>query len=290
MKLKDTKNSIEKDEIKITQNIIFYKQYANEIKSELDTLDEDLKNVKDNYIGLKSILKVSDLCSKIQEIKNNERILEELSEEYIKIKANKANIENIIQKHNNSLYETNVELVRNVESHAEKKKSRDEKYKEVISITRGEDTLVLISNIDEEINRITYQEEKNKKILEEQKIEYERISSLKSNLEGVLYIEKEEYETQQNQLNQLLKDNKFESIYEVKRSVLDLDYIRTIQDEIMHYDDEMNTAQLKCKELKEKLCGRRIDKENFKSLKNNINIINEELIKIKEKISKKIIY
>ncbi len=55
----------------------------------------------------------------------------------------------------------------------------------------------------------------------------------------------------------------------------------------MHYDDEMNTAQLKCKELKEKLCGRRIDKENFKSLKNNINIINEELIKIKEKISKK---
>ena len=287
MKLKDTKNSIEKDEIKITQNIIFYKQYANEIKSELDTLDEDLKNVKDNYIGLKSILKVSDLCSKIQEIKNNERILEELSEEYIKIKANKANIENIIQKHNNSLYETNVELVRNVESHAEKKKSRDEKYKEVISITRGEDTLVLISNIDEEINRITYQEEKNKKILEEQKIEYERISSLKSNLEGVLYIEKEEYETQQNQLNQLLKDNKFESIYEVKRSVLDLDYIRTIQDEIMHYDDEMNTAQLKCKELKEKLCGRRIDKENFKSLKNNINIINEELIKIKEKISKK---
>ncbi|WP_286155361.1 SbcC/MukB-like Walker B domain-containing protein, partial [Romboutsia ilealis] len=174
-----------------------------------------------------------------------------------------------------------------VESHAEKKKSRDEKYKEVISITRGEDTLVLISNIDEEINRITYQEEKNKKILEEQKIEYERISSLKSNLEGVLYIEKEEYETQQNQLNQLLKDNKFESIYEVKRSVLDLDYIRTIQDEIMHYDDEMNTAQLKCKELKEKLCGRRIDKENFKSLKNNINIINEELIKIKEKISKK---
>ena len=131
MKLKDTKNSIEKDEIKITQNIIFYKQYANEIKSELDTLDEDLKNVKDNYIGLKSILKVSDLCSKIQEIKNNERILEELSEEYIKIKANKANIENIIQKHNNSLYETNVELVRNVESHAEKKKSRDEKYKEI---------------------------------------------------------------------------------------------------------------------------------------------------------------
>ncbi|WP_286156781.1 AAA family ATPase [Romboutsia ilealis] len=287
MKLKDTKNSIEKDEIKITQNIIFYKQYANEIKSELDTLDEDLKNVKDNYIGLKSILKVSDLCSKIQEIKNNERILEELSEEYIKIKDNKANIENIIQKHNNSLYEINVELVKTVESHAEKKKSRDEKYKEVISITRGEDTLVLISNIDEEINRITYQEEKNKKILEEQKIEYERISSLKSNLEGVLYIEKEEYETQQNQLNQLLKDNKFESIYEVKRSVLDLDYIRTIQDEIMHYDDEMNTAQLKCKELKEKLCGRRIDKENFKSLKNNINIINEELIKIKEKISKK---
>ena len=38
----------------------------------------------------------------------------------------------------------------------------------------------------------------------------------------------------------------------------ELDYIRTIQDEIMHYDDEMNTAQLKCKELKEKLCGRRI--------------------------------
>ena len=163
MKLKDTKSNIEKDEIEITQNIIFYKEYTNEIKVELDTLDKNLKNAKDNYIGLKSILKVSDLRSKIQEIKNNEKIVEELSEEYIKIKANKANIEDNIKKHNNDLYEIDVELIKTVESHAEKKKTRDEKYKEIVSITKGEDTLALISNIDEEINRITYQEDKNKK-------------------------------------------------------------------------------------------------------------------------------
>ncbi len=145
----------------------------------------------------------------------------------------------------------------------------------------------MLTNIDEEINNIIYQEEKNKKILEAQKYEQEKLASEKANLEGGLNIEKEEYENQLDQLNQLLRENKFESIYEVKKSILDVDYIRKIHDEIVHYDDELKVVSTKCKELKDNLCGRRITIEKFNSLKENINIIQDDIIKIEEKINLK---
>lgn len=286
-KLKDDKYLIENKEIEINQNIFFYKQYIKETKEELDTLELELKSTKDNYMGLKLVLKIQDLHTKVDEIKNNEKLIENLNEEYVEISAEKINLEKNIKEYDDDLNYLKIELTKNNESYSEKKKSRDEKYREIVSITKGESTLVMLTNIDEEINNIIYQEEKNKKILEEQKYEQEKMSSEKANLEGGLNIEKEEYENQLDQLNQLLRENKFESIYEVKKSILDVDYIRKIHDEIVHYDDELKVVSTKCKELKDNLCGRRITIEKFNSLKENINIIQDDIIKIEEKINLK---
>ncbi len=52
--------------------------------------------------------------------------------------------------------------------------SRDNKYKEVINITKGDLAKNLLHNVEENICKILEQEESSKKKLEEQRLEYEK--------------------------------------------------------------------------------------------------------------------
>ncbi|WP_296647060.1 hypothetical protein, partial [Romboutsia sp. 13368] len=62
--------------------------------------------------------------------------------------------------------------------------------------------------------------------LETQRIEYEKCLGDKKSIDGKLKTAKEHYKIQEETLNQLLIDNRFESIYEVKRSLLEYDFKR----------------------------------------------------------------
>lgn len=286
-KLNDSINNLQKEKIRINQTLIFYKEYTKEIKEEIDLIKAKLDNIQNNYISLKSVIKIDNLLNKVNEIKNNEDLLEELNEKYKQLIKENKNLEEVKGNYKNKLHELEIKLIKTTDLYTEKKKLKEEKYKEFISITKGESTISLISNIDKEISSIIYKEEKNKIILEEYRNKYENVLSQKLNLQGMLQVKREDYISKSKQLNQLLKDNKFESIYDVKKSLLDINYINIINDEIINYDNEVHNLSKSCKELKDKLCGIRIEKESLEIQNQNINKIKDELIKIESKIMNK---
>lgn len=286
-KYKEEKNKIEKDEVKVKESINNYKKSISELKQNIEDISSKYDEVKEQYIGLKSKTKISDLEGKVNEINKNEKIIEELNKQYSNISKEKDKIEKNIRNDQTKLHKVDLELISAREVYAEKRKSRDEKYNDIIAITKGELAQNLLNNLETEINKIINHEELIKKKLEEQRIEYDKYVAEKNNVEGRLKIAKDQYKLQSETLEQLLRESKFDDIYAVKRSLLDLDYRRRLGEEIAEYEEEQKIITFKIKELIEKLCGRRVKKEDFEDLKNNIYNLKVEVGNIGKEIGAK---
>lgn len=286
-KLKEEKNLIEKEELKLQENINTYKKLSKELKEEIEVIDVKLKKVKEEYIGLKAVVKIQDLGSKVIEINKNEKTIEDLNKQHQEVAQTKDNIENEIKNYQESLHKTELELMKAREIYTEKRKVREEKYNDIIAITKGESSKYLLESLELSINKLITQEESTKKKLEEQKIEYDKYSTEKSNVDGRLKIAKEQFESQSDILNQLLIDYKFESIYAVKRALLEPDHKRRLHDEITEYDEEQKILTLKIEGLIEYLCGRTVKPEVFEELKNKIYNLKVEVGTIAKDIGAK---
>ncbi|HSQ88126.1 AAA family ATPase [Romboutsia sp.] len=286
-KLREEKNLIEKEELKLQESINTYKKSSKEIKEELEVIESKFKKVKDEYVGLKTIVKIQDLSSKVYEINKNEKLIEELNDEHLKVAQSKEKIEEEIKNYQNNLHKTEVDLNIAREVYSEKRKVREEKYSDIIAITKGELSKVLLENLEITINKLITQEETSKKNLEEQRIECDKYSAEKSNVDGRLKIAKEQYKIQSETLNQLLIDYKFDNIYSVKRALLELDHTRRLHDEIIEYEEEQKILTLKIEELKENLFGRKIKPEDFEELKNSIYNLRVEVGRIAKDIGAK---
>ncbi|MGL6107693.1 AAA family ATPase [Romboutsia sp.] len=283
-KFNEEKYRIEKEEIKIIEKIKSLKIYTTEIKEEIDLLEEKFKLIGEPYLVLKATLKVSNLFDKIDEINKNEKIIEELNNQYLKVIRNRDEVDEAIREYQSQLHQIELELIKNNEKYEEKHKSKEDKYKEVISITKGEDSSVLLNNIEKKIKDLITKEEIIKNKLEEQRIEYEKYSTEKSNIEGQLKTSKDEQKIQESTLNQLLRDYKFENLYAVKRALLDPDHTRLLQSEIMEYEEEQKILDIKIKEMRDVLSGRRVKEEEFKNTKDNIYNTKVEVENISNKI------
>ena len=269
--LKDEKNTIEKSEVKILEEINGYKKSIKDIKSNLEEIELSYTKIKNEYINLKAIVKVSDLASKVNEINLNEKEIESINVDTLQLIKSKEKSEEEIKLLDNKIHKTELELIKARELYTEKCRIRDERNKEFINITKGESAKVLLEKVDEEVSRVNRLEEDLKSKLETQRIEYERCLGDKKSIDGKLKTAKEHYKIQEETLNQLLIDNKFESIYVVKRSLLEYDLKKRLYEEITQYDEEQKILVSKIEDLKNKLAGRRIKKDDFEELKNNID-------------------
>lgn len=281
---KEEKNKIEKEELKIRESLNNYKKLTRDLNIEIEGLENKCKKLKQEYLGLKTITKVSNLLSKVKEIRENEKELELLSTGHSNLLKNRDSLDIKIRENESKLHEIEIELIKARELYVEKKLSRDNKYKEVISITKGDLAKNLLHNVEENICKILEQEESSKKKLEEQRLEYEKNIAEKHNIDGRLKTAKEQYKDQKSTLNKLLAENKFESIYAVKRALLDTDAVKKLIEEILEHEEEQKLLSFKIKSSKEKLNGRSIKKEYFEQLKDEIYNLKVEIGNISKDI------
>lgn len=286
-KLKEEKSKIEKDEVKILEEINSYRKSIKEIKSDLEEIELKYQNVKNEYLSLKAIVKVSNLSSKVEEINLNEKEIESINSEYTVLVSSKDNAENEIKSLDNKIHKTELELIKARELYAEKCRFRDEKYRDFISITKGESAKELLQKLEDYVENINKLEVELKNKLEIQRIEYETCLGDKKNIEGRLKTAKDHHKIQEQTLNQLLSDNKFENIYAVKRALLEYDHKKRLLEEILEYEEEQRILISKIEGLKHKLAGRLIKKEEFEELKNNIYILKIEINSISKEIGAK---
>jgi len=285
--LKDEKNTIEKNEVKIIEEINGYKKSIKKIKSNLEEIELSYSKTKNEYMSLKAIVKVSDLTSKVNEINLNEKEIESINADSLELIKLKEKSEEEIKLLDNKIHKNELELIKARELYTEKCRFRDERNKEFINITKGESAKSLLEKVDEEVSRVNRLEEDLKNKLETQRIEYEKCLGDKKSIDGKLKTAKEHYKIQEETLNQLLIDNRFESIYAVKRSLLEYDFKKRLYEEITQYDEEQKLLVSKIEDLKNKLAGRRIKKDDFESLKSNIDDLKLENSNIAKEIGAK---
>ncbi|TQW40828.1 nuclease SbcCD subunit C, partial [Clostridioides difficile] len=130
---KEEKNKIEKEELKIRESLNNYKKLTRDLNIEIEGLENKCKKLKQEYLGLKTITKVSNLLSKVKEIRENEKELELLSTGHSNLLKNRDSLDIKIRENESKLHEIEIELIKARELYVEKKLSRDNKYKEVIS-------------------------------------------------------------------------------------------------------------------------------------------------------------
>lgn len=282
--LKEEQNKIVLEDTKLNVIANNYKQYNQMIKKELDDLQDKTKEVKEKYLEIKSKIKISDLSTKIDEMYKNEKSLEEISSRYFILKNNRDIIEENLKKYENQLHQIELQLIKNDEIYLEKRRVRDTKHNEIISITKGESSVALLNSLEENINKIITTEEITKKKLENERVESEKYLSEKYNIEGGLKISKDEYKTETEILNQLLVDLRFDNIYTAQKSILEPDKIRMLNDEIVEYEEAEKILNIKTKEIKESLAGRRITEEKFLEVKGNIYNLKIEIGHISKEI------
>ncbi|MGL5348676.1 MAG: AAA family ATPase [Peptostreptococcaceae bacterium] len=283
-KTKEEQYTLEKEDEKLNILVTNYKQYIQEIKVDLELLESKFKDTKEKYFNLKASVKISNLGLKVEEINENEILSEQLNDKYMMHLNKKECIEEELKKYENQLHEIELQLIRNNESFIEKRKLKEEKYNEVMSITKGESVTLLLENIEDNIKKIITQENVIKKKLEFDRDQYEKYSFEKSNIEGRLKIVKEEQKIQLDILGQLLIDNKFDNMYEVKKASIEPDYARVIHDEIMEYEEAERLLNQKIIELKDSLGGRRVKDGTFGEVKNNIYNLKVELNRVSKEI------
>ena len=285
--LKEEKSKIEKDEVKINEELNSYKKSTKELKLDLEELELKYKKVKESYINLKSIVKVENLGVKVKEINSNEKLIEELNTEYENLISEKEKSDLEIKALDEKIHNTELELIKARELYSEKCRFRDEKQREFISITKGESPKKMLEKIEIQARQISKLEEELKNKLENQRIKYEKCLGDKKNIEGSLKTEKDQYKVQEATLIQLLNENRFESIYAVKRALLEYDHKKRLAEEIAEYEEEQKILNSKIEELKHKLAGRRIKKEEFEELKNSIYILRLDIGEISKEIGAK---
>ena len=113
---------------KILEELNSYKKSIKEMKLYLEEIDIKYKKLKDEYLGLKSIVKVSNLSAKVDEINHNEKIIEDLNREYSEIIAIKEKSDLEIKALDDKIHKIELELIKARELYSEKCRFRDEKY------------------------------------------------------------------------------------------------------------------------------------------------------------------
>ena len=285
--VKDDKNDIEKNEVKIKENLNLDKKLCSDLKDKIDNLNRKYKNINLEYLELKSKVKVSDLSSKVKEIAENEKKVEQLNKEVSILNNEKEEID-LKQKEVNILFNEIDKKLSNVVQ------LKDTKYKELKSnedelnkIAKGISPEKLLQSTLENINRITNNEKELHDELSSKKQEFDENSKVKSSNEGILSQAKKQLEIKQKTLTDLLIEYKFESINSVEKAILPLEEKNKYSGEIEYFDEETKYLILKISDLNKKLNGRSVKPEEFENLRALITTLKNEISTLRKDIGSK---
>ena len=271
--LKEEKYNTDREFIKLDEYISNLKSSIKDINKELESIEVAYSDIKTKNLNLKSIIRINDIKAKVEEINKNEKILEEIDnqiDEKQKLKnINNENLESIQKQ----IHEKDLESSKLNEIGQEKRRIRDEKHNELVNSTKGKSPKLILENIEEEINLIINHEKDLIVKLDDKSKQVENHRAEKSNIEGSLNTAQQQYKEQEVILNKLLSEHKFESIYAVKKHLMDEAGLIALKDEISKHQEEDKSLSIKIKDIKDKIGERYISKESYEELTHRLQEI-----------------
>lgn len=286
-KVKDLKYDVEKEEVKIKENLNLDRKLNIELKEKLDNLNNKYENLNLEYLVLKSKVKVNDLAAKVKEIGENEKKVEKLNKEIAILNKEKETLDKEYKERNNLFNEVDKKLSNLIQLRDTKYKELKNKEDELNKITKGISPGKLLQSTIDNIDRITDNEKELHEELTNKKHDFDENSKLKSSKDGVLSQAKKQLESKNQILTTLLIDNKFDSVNSVEKSILPKEEKDKYKGEIEYFDEETKYLIVKISDLNKKLNGRSVNPEEFENLHILINSLKNEIANLRKDIGSK---
>lgn len=286
-KIKDLKYDVEKEEVKIKENLNLDKKLSIELKDKIDNLNNKYDNLNLEYLGLKSKVKVNDLAAKVKEIGENEKKVEKLNKEMSILNKEKEDIDKEYKEKESLFNEIDKKLSNLVQHRDTKYKELKNKEEELNKIAKGISPAKLLQSTIDNIDRITNNEKELHEEITNKKHSFDENSKLKSSKDGVLSQAKKQLESKTQTLTTLLIDNKFDSVNSVEKAILPKEEKDKYKGEIEYFDEETKYLIVKISDLNKKLNGRSIKPEEFDNLHISINSLKNEIAALRKDIGSK---
>ncbi|WP_434797454.1 AAA family ATPase [Terrisporobacter vanillatitrophus] len=286
-KIKDSKYDVEKEEVKIKENLNLDKKLSTELKEKIDNLNKKYDNLNLEYLALKSKVKVNDLVSRVKEIGENEKKVEKLNKEMSILNKEKETLDNELKDKDSLFNEIDKKLSNLIQFRDTKYKEVKNKEDELNKIAKGVSPAKLLQSTIDNIDRITNSEKELYEELTSKKHDFDENSKLKSSKDGVLSQAKKQLENKNQTLTTLLIDNKFDCVNSVEKSILPKEEKDKYKGEIEYFDEETKYLIVKISDLNKKLNGRSIKTEEFENLHISINSLKNEIANLRKNIGSK---
>lgn len=286
-KIKDLKYDVEKEEVKIKENLNLDRKLSTELKEKIDNLNKKYDNLNLEYLALKSKVKVNDLASRVKEIGENEKKVEKLNKEMSILNKEKETLDNELKDKDGLFNEIDKKLSNLIQFRDTKYKEVKNKEDELNKIAKGVSPAKLLQSTIDNIDRITNSEKELYEELTSKKHDFDENSKLKSSKDGVLSQAKKQLENKNETLTTLLIDNKFDCVNSVEKSILPKEEKDKYKGEIEYFDEETKYLIVKISDLNKKLNGRSIKTEEFENLHISINSLKNEIANLRKNIGSK---
>jgi exonuclease SbcC len=284
---KEEKNLIDKDDVKLSENI--KAESALLLKLKEDNKDLELKKAaaEEELAGFKKVLSLENIKEELTRIKEADReavtVQRKLKELTDKINKEDLNKEELSKAVNNA----ELELARIQESGKEKRSIIDREKAELAVLAEGRKPEEYISEVRSLKAEIIQKEEALKKALEAEKEKKQKESdallSENTNKEA-LSNQKREFE---EKLKAALKEWDFSSVEEVLNSSISKEIMSSMEKEITEYEDKQKAVAANISGVKDKLKDDQIDWESWDTLQKDRTTIHESLEESIRELSKK---
>lgn len=281
------KNKKEKEEIELSTDINNKSANLSSLQEDLDKIRKTHDNYKKEYLYLISTLKIENLKEKVEEINKNSKIIEEIDETNFKLKETKEKIEFSIKQRRDEFVDIDKSISNLKKENEGNIKEKSEKETEFNLITKGQDPKHLLANTIDEINAITSTEAKLRVQVEDEKYKNEKLKSKISELKGKLQEAINKHKTSKENLNLLLVEYKFDSIYAVQNALISDEEREYLKDQIELFEKEDKSLTLEIKNLKEKLNDRSFDLNLYLELEKSKYKLQHEIETITQEIGAK---
>jgi DNA repair protein SbcC/Rad50 len=268
-RVKEIKNSIDKEEVKLSENLKNEKSSLEELKSNFETLRAKCEDLEREYNSFKEELKLESIKDRVKELKDFEREYA-ANEKSLKMLADSINVyDKEKEAFSKEISNLQIELAKITESGKEKRIVLDRDKAKINELSEGKSPLEYINTVRNNKRVILESEEKLKNDLEREKKEKQKLSDKmlgeETNKLNFMVLKKDLEEKLMQQLNVF----GFADAEEAKDSMLPEDVIHKVEAEVLEFEDKLKAVRTNIDSVIRKLGGNSIEEESWKELLDN---------------------
>lgn len=282
-KIKEDKSKIDVLEARLSETIKNNRLVLDEFIKKHGESRSEFEEISKEYYLLKSKLGVENLKKELDTIKNNEKESRELQNEEVQLRKDIEQMDLSINEINSKINLLNVELSKISQSGKEKKEFIEENESKFNKLTEGKKPEIYIEEVrnrKNQINELTnnLREKLDKFTQENNKLNNEKLTlNQKHNM--LLEIKEEKGK----KLEVALKENGFKDYTQVIDYLIHDDELKTLENKIVTYEEEVKRANDNIVRIENKLKGEHIQEEQWEKIKSDRIEKGKELnLKIKE--------